>query len=148
MQRIKLYCLASKYCVTPLMERLIDGIHNSIAEHCEFLDLAEINYAYKNCNGACGLTAFISKFVASCKFGRNSHISKETRYKLLREHEGLCLAVSEHINHSNCCVIQSPEATLVEESNCEYQEHWPDEPCVLKDQYPKMTSDQFRNGSI
>jgi hypothetical protein len=92
MQRIKLYCLASKYCVTPLMERLIDGIHNSIAEHCEFLDLAEINYAYKNCNGACGLTAFISKFVASCKFGRNSHISKETRYKLLREHKGLCLA--------------------------------------------------------
>ena len=94
MQCIKLYCLASKYCVTLLMERLIDGIHKSIAEHCEFLDVAKIDYAYKNYSGACGLTAFIPKFVACCKFSRNSHISKETRYKLLREHEELCLAVS------------------------------------------------------
>jgi hypothetical protein len=146
MQRIELYVLASKYRVASLKDRLMDSIHKSITEHRELLDVAEINYAYKNCNGACGLKRFITKFHVFCTVGGDSHISKEALYKLLHDHEELGLAVLERLERSNGRMMESPEETTVEESNCEYHDHGSDEPCDLRDQYPTMTLDQFLNG--
>lgn len=70
-----------------------------------------------------------------------AHISKEALCKLLHDHEELRLAVLEHLSHSNGRGMESPEETTLEESNCEYHDHGPDELCHLRDYYPTMILD-------
>ena len=63
MQRIELYCLASKYRATALMDRLMDIIHTAVGEMRELLNESAMDYVYKNCVGECGLKRFIEEFL-------------------------------------------------------------------------------------
>lgn len=63
MQRIKLYCPASKYRTTALMDKLMDSIHMSVRENRELLNASAINYLYTNCVGKCCLKLFIEDII-------------------------------------------------------------------------------------
>lgn len=51
MQRIELYCLASKYRATALMDQLMDSIHTAVGEMRELLNESAMDYVYENCAG-------------------------------------------------------------------------------------------------
>jgi hypothetical protein len=155
-QRIKLYCFASKYRVTLLMDQLMDSIHRSVEKQRELLDIAAIDHIYKTCVGNFGIKRFVVPFVIFCMVGRydtrfpltaEAHVFKEALPRPLHGHEELRLAVLEHLSHSNGPLMYSREESTAEVLNCEWHEHGLDEHCVLRDQHPKLTLDQFLNGA-
>jgi hypothetical protein len=146
MQRIELYCLASKYGATALMDRPMDSIHTSIGEMRELLNESAMDYVYKNFAGECGLKRFIAEFLVYAILDHHeerfhlqggAHIDTEELVKLTQDHADLHFAVFEILRCSNGHIMPTPDDLSLKRSNCKWHEHLYNGSCPLRDQYPE-----------
>jgi hypothetical protein len=145
MQRVELYCLACKYRVTALMDKLMNSIHDSVRDQRGLLDLSAMDYVYRNCAGSCGLKRFIAELFVYCivetwdgteQLKGTPEISIKERVKLVRDHEELHFAIFDILGSSGRRSMSTEECSL-KMMDCEFHEHAEDGRCRLKDQYTK-----------